>query len=255
MDPRVAARIPAPRKAKTIALVIVVRQIRRPFAFGFIGRPSCIAIEVDRGTRPSKLAPGQRGRQGQRAKIRTDRAVDMGLLDAAQHHHLPDTIALECVDELVELPDPDPDIALIASDICFQQGVASTVLFNDAERAASESAYLFRLRTERVDYVRRLCDGRALQILPDRKMRNSLIHIDEHLAKALRKPNTGWFIDTAIGWRDQFVAERPGTEIAFCRTYISSEDSILHLGNQISLAKLRDESAFVLAAVFGQAVS
>lgn len=150
---------------------------------------------------------------------------------------------------------PDPDIALIASDICFQQGVASTVLFNDAERAASESAYLFRLRTERVDYVRRLCDGRALQILPDRKMRNSLIHIDEHLAKALQKPNTGWFIDTAIGWRDQLVAERPGTEIAFCRTYISSEDSILHLGNQISLAKLRDESAFVLAAVFGQAVS
>lgn len=147
----------------------------------------------------------------------------------------------------------DPDIPSIVSDICFQHGVASTVLFNDSKRGKDEEAYLYRLRMERVGYVRRFCRERELSILANRKIRNSLTHIDEHLAKALRRPTTGWFIDAAIAARDQFTAAAHGITVAFCRTYISSEDMIIHLGNEIPLDKLRDEAIFVLAVVFGSA--
>jgi hypothetical protein len=90
-----------------------------------------------------------------------------------------------------------------------------------------------------------------VQVLSDRKIRNSLVHIDEKLAAALRAPKTGWFIDVAIGRRDQFSAAEHGIDIGFCRTYISSEDKILHLGNEISISDLRNEAVGILATVFG----
>jgi hypothetical protein len=108
------------------------------------------------------------------------------------------------------------------------------------------------LRIERYNYVKRLCDAANIQttILADKKVRNRLTHIDEHLVKALRKPNTGWLIDCAIAYRDQFTAPS-GVNVEFCRTFIVSEETIVHLDAEINVPRLHAEATSVLSAVFG----
>jgi hypothetical protein len=145
---------------------------------------------------------------------------------------------------------PHSDIPATLSDLCFQQGIASTILFNDGRRREGESTVAYKLRLDRVAYVRQRCSLIATAVLSNRKIRNSLTHIDEQLAKALTKENTGWFIDVAISRRDEFTPLKSGTQIAFCRTYIASEDVILHLGNEISLRSLRQEANDVLMAIW-----
>lgn len=143
-----------------------------------------------------------------------------------------------------------PEIPSTLSELAFHQGIASTILFNDSPKAHKENGATYKLRLERFSYVRRKCEGISTSVLSDRKIRNSLTHVDEHLAKALAQPKTGWIIDSAIGRRDQLTASQHGIEISFCRTYISAEDVLLHLGNEISVKNLRKEAVDVLMAVW-----
>ena len=108
---------------------------------------------------------------------------------------------------------PHPGIPAILTDLCNQQGIASTILFNDRPKTRQESDLAFALRKKRVEYVKYWSKQVPIKILSNRKMRNSLTHIDEHLADALAKPKTGWFIDVAIGKRDEFTAQQHGMEI------------------------------------------
>jgi hypothetical protein len=145
-----------------------------------------------------------------------------------------------------------PDIPSTLSDLGFQQGVASTILFNDGPKSARENSASYQLRLDRLAYVKRHCANISTTVLENRKIRNSLVHVDEYLARELAKaPNTGWMIDSAIGRRDQFTAP-PGISIGFCRMYIASEDVLLHLGNEISIAALRAEAKGVLSAIWGE---
>jgi hypothetical protein len=146
---------------------------------------------------------------------------------------------------------PHPDIPSTLSDLAFQQGLASTVLFNDGTKGQRESGAAYKLRLSRVVYVKQKCANITVSLLTNRKMRNSLTHIDEYLVREMARPNTGWLVDSAIGRRDQFAPQKPDIVVAFCRTYISSEDVLLHLGNEISLADLRNEANEVREAVFG----
>ena len=91
--------------------------------------------------------------------------------------------------------------------------------------------------------------GAPYSVLANRTIRNKLVHIDDHLAKAGKKPNTGYFIDMAVSHRNQFVAS-DGIEIGFCQSLIVSEEIILHVGSEISLRGLRHEAGAVLEAVF-----
>jgi hypothetical protein len=143
-----------------------------------------------------------------------------------------------------------PEIATTLSDVYFQQGTASTILFNDSPQAAKENAAAYKLRVGRVSYVKHLTANCPTAVLANRKVRNALVHVDEYLAKELRKENTGWAIDSAWPDRDAFVAP-PGISVAYCRCYIGSEDKILHLGHEISISALRMEASAVLGAVFG----
>ena len=142
----------------------------------------------------------------------------------------------------------DPRLGPLLSDLCNQQAVASTILFDDIERT-KENAAAKALRAERVAYVKLHSRGQNITVLNNKKVRNSLAHIDEYLASALRRQNTGWFIDVAIARRDQFVAPN-GILIGFCRCYIASEDVLLHLDNEISLSDLRREAVALLLSVF-----
>jgi hypothetical protein len=67
----------------------------------------------------------------------------------------------------------------------------------------------------------------------------------------MARPKTGWLVDAAIGRRDQFTAAHHGIKIAFCRTYIASEDVLVHFDNEISLAELRREANEVREAIYG----
>jgi hypothetical protein len=143
------------------------------------------------------------------------------------------------------------DLPTLLSDLCFQQGLASTILFNDSPKSARENRAAYAQRLARVAYVRRKCSRISTALLQDRQIRNSLTHIDEHLAKALSKENTGWFIDCAI--LDREATSNPhGLDVAFCRSYISSENVILHLGHEISLTALRQEASGVLTAIWSE---
>jgi hypothetical protein len=148
---------------------------------------------------------------------------------------------------------PAPEIPSVLSDLCYQAGLASTILFNDIKKGRRESEIAYRLRRERVDYVQKWCNTQYLNIsiLRNRDLRNALTHIDEHLADALAaEPNVGWFIDSAIASRREF-SPPDGIKMAFCRSYISDEDIIVHLGHEVTLRELANECAAVLAVVFG----
>jgi hypothetical protein len=147
---------------------------------------------------------------------------------------------------------PNPEIAPILSELCFHQGLASTILFDDSSKKQRESGTAFRLRKTRVEYVKGKCAALRLKVLTSRKIRNSMTHIDEYLADEMQRPKTGWMIDSAIGRRDQFTAKQHGIDVAYCRVFIASEDTLLHLGNEISLKQLREEATVVLATIWSQ---
>jgi hypothetical protein len=146
---------------------------------------------------------------------------------------------------------PHPEISSTLSDLAFQQGLASTILFNDAPRGQRESSAAYKLRLSRLAYVRQKCANIPISVLTNRQIRNSLVHIDEYLVREMAKPKTGWLVDSAIARRDQFTAAQHGIDVAFCRTYISSEDVLIHFDNEISLIELRREANEVREAIYG----
>ena len=145
------------------------------------------------------------------------------------------------------------DVSPILQDLCSQAGIASSILFNEGNRSRFESPLAYKLRIERVEYVKKLCDEQNFKpsTLTDRELRNSLIHIDERLADILTaEKNVGWFIDNVTSIRNSFEPIE-GIEIKHCRSYIHNENKILHLGNELDLTELREECLAVLAIVFG----
>jgi hypothetical protein len=146
-----------------------------------------------------------------------------------------------------------PDIPSALSDIAFQQGAASTILFNDSDqRGGREPVQAFDLRKLRNAYVQAQCGHLGLSILPDKDVRNKLTHMDEYLAVELERPDITWLIDIAIGRRDQFRPVNPRHSLGFCRSYIASEDIILHLGYEISLSGLEREAHMILHAMWNE---
>jgi hypothetical protein len=139
----------------------------------------------------------------------------------------------------------------IISDLCYQAGLASTILFNKAKKGFKESDTSFQLREQRVKYVDSFCDdqGVTVKTLKDREVRNALTHIDERLADILtEKEGVGWFVDVVIdpnGWET-----KDDLEIKFCRCYDLVNKKILHLGYELDVRKLLDECLAVLAVVF-----
>lgn len=145
-----------------------------------------------------------------------------------------------------------PDIPKTLTEICIHQGIASSIMFNNSERLFNENAAAYKLRMERFEYVKSLCDRASISvsILTNRKIRNHLVHVDTHLEKALRRPKTGWIVDSAIASRDQFSPPL-GLQMGYCRTFVACEEVILHLDNEISVRHLRNEAGQVLSCVFG----
>ncbi len=144
-------------------------------------------------------------------------------------------------------------IAPILSDLCTQAGIASTILFHQGAKGRHESDIAFKLRLERIKYVDKYCnDNNFIPItLKNREVRNSLTHIDEKLSDFLTlNSNIGWFIDTAMNYRNEFVAPM-GISVKYCRCFIISENKILHLDQELDVAKLRYECIVLLAIIFG----
>ena len=147
----------------------------------------------------------------------------------------------------------DRGIAPILSDLCAQAGIAATILFHKGPKGRLESDVAYNLRKQRIQYIEKFCTEQSFfpQTLTNREVRNSLTHIDERLADILTKDsNVGWFIDTAINKRDEFVAPKD-ILIKFCRCYIISENKILHLDQELDIEKLRQECIVLLAIIFG----
>lgn len=146
-----------------------------------------------------------------------------------------------------------PDIPPTVSNLCYQAGLASTILFEDGDQGHFESDRAYKLRQKRVKYVNEFCSSQGVEpsLLLDREVRNSLTHIDERLADILTEEGgVGWFIDAAVRRRDEFEAPKE-VEVRFCRSYVIEEDRILHLGQELDLGELRRECVAVLAVVFG----
>jgi hypothetical protein len=145
------------------------------------------------------------------------------------------------------------NIAPILQDLCSQAGIATSTLFNNGNKSRFESDLAYKLRVERIAYVKKLCDEQNFkpETLTDREIRNSLIHIDERLADILTNEKyVGWFIDHVASIRNSFEPIE-GITIKYCRSYIHNENKILHLGNELDLTLLRQECLAILAIVFG----
>jgi hypothetical protein len=136
--------------------------------------------------------------------------------------------------------------------IVFQQALAATILFRDEPRGKGEKPKVFAVRKERAAYIAARCKGLSLHTLKNKKVRNSITHIDEYLAKELDVEGTGWFIDEVVSNREFLKAASPTPNVAFCRCYIASEDKLLNFGNEIILSDLKNEALQVLHAVWGE---
>lgn len=147
----------------------------------------------------------------------------------------------------------DSGIAPILSDLCAQAGIAATILFHKGPKGRLESEVAYNLRIERIQYIEKFCAKQSFipQTLTNREVRNSLTHIDERLADILTKnSNVGWFIDSALNKRDEFIAPN-NISIKFCRCYVISENKILHLDQELDIEILRHECLVLLAIIFG----
>ena len=145
-----------------------------------------------------------------------------------------------------------PEIPSILSDLCYQAGLASTILFNDNQKGKMESEVAYNLRLERIQYMSEICAkiDLSLVILRDRDLRNSLTHIDEHIADILTSSqNAGWFIDVAVKSKKEWVAPE-GISINYIRSYIIEDDVIIHLGKELPVSVLREECVNLLQKVF-----
>jgi hypothetical protein len=136
--------------------------------------------------------------------------------------------------------------------IVIQQALAATILFRDEDRGKNEKPKAFAIRKERADYIGKKCTGLALDTLKNKKIRNSITHIDEYLAKELDVEQTGWFIDDVVSNREFLVSGSPTPNIAFCRCYVAGEDKLLNFGNEIVLSDLKNEALQVLHAVWAE---
>ena len=145
-----------------------------------------------------------------------------------------------------------PEIPSTLSDLCYQAGLASTILFNDNPKGKMESEVAYNLRLERVQYISEICAKIDLSpvVLRDRDIRNSLTHIDEHIADILTSSqNAGWFIDVAVISKKEWVAPE-GISINYIRSYIIEDDVIIHLGKELPVSVLREECVNLLQKVF-----
>lgn len=146
-----------------------------------------------------------------------------------------------------------PEMSSVLSDLCYQAGLASTILFADGARGRNESPNAFALRKERVRYVKSFVENISFKLrhLPDRDLRNSLTHIDERLGDWLTKrPGVGWLIDSAI-WNHLELKQPEPIEVAYCRCYFMETREIAHLAHRVSVELLSAECQYVLAVVFG----
>ena len=139
----------------------------------------------------------------------------------------------------------------VISDLCYQAGIASTILLDNA-KVKQESKVAHQLRMDRIAYVQALCESQKIKIvlLRDRRIRNTLTHIDERLADILtEKKNAKWFIDVTID-PSEWQTVKP-FEDNYCRCYDFINKKILHLGLELDILKLYYECLALLAAVFG----
>jgi hypothetical protein len=139
----------------------------------------------------------------------------------------------------------------VISDLCYQAGIASTILLDNA-KVKQESKVAHQLRMDRIAYVQALCESQKIKIvlLRDRRIRNALTHIDERLADILtEKKNAKWFIDVTID-PSEWQTVKP-FEDNYCRCYDFINKKILHLGLELDILKLYYECLALLAAVFG----
>ncbi|EPR20468.1 hypothetical protein L905_05250 [Agrobacterium sp. TS43] len=146
----------------------------------------------------------------------------------------------------------DPQIADMLHVITHHHGLAASILLNTTPRGNKETKTIYDARIRRHQYIQSRLGGVQFPTLQNRKLRNILTHMEDHLAQELQRPNTAWAIDMAILSEDQFVIEkRPGTLIEYCRTYVARTNTIRHLGYTISLTDLREEASKFLYMVWG----
>lgn len=167
----------------------------------------------------------------------------------------------EAVDHLYETRPPptalggggeisaNPEIPRLLVSICSAASSAQLLLFDKGKKRESESAAVYHSRVARVAKVDGYCAGVDIIELRNRAVRNRIEHIDEHLTKVLiGDPAAVFLTNIALSNRGLFVVG-PGINLHCCRAYFSFEDVIEHLGAELHIGRLRQETGQVLAAL------
>lgn len=149
-------------------------------------------------------------------------------------------------------PPISSEIHKTIKEIFFHQSIVSTIMFNRNAKGDNESEFNYNMRIERASYAEKYLDDVKLRILTNKSLRHKLAHTDESIDIAVQSEGAYWFVDRCVGVRDEFIVpEGRGTSVGFCRCYVVSENTIVHLGEEMNLAALREEVRIVLARVFG----
>jgi hypothetical protein len=138
----------------------------------------------------------------------------------------------------------DPRIPLLLHDLCSQLGQACQLIFDTGPNRGKELPADGEARRERAAFVRNACSGIDIGSLTDRRARNLLVHIDEHLLKQGRAHKGDWLVDMAISSRALMTT--PDGGFAYCRVYVSDEDKLYHLGSELNLAAVEMAAIKVL---------
>lgn len=132
--------------------------------------------------------------------------------------------------------------------ICSSAATAYQVLFDKGTRRSSESPAMYNARLARVSLVEQQCGTLQIVELRNLQVRRRIVHIDEHLTKALlTDPDSAFLINLAVSNRD-LIAPEEGATLLHCRVYFSAEDLILHLGAELHVGRLHAEATAVLDA-------
>lgn len=138
----------------------------------------------------------------------------------------------------------------LMTDICANTGMASTCLFDDTPRLNSrEKPKAAQRRRARAGFLLELCQEARLDSLRDRAVRNRLMHADEHFARlAAVRPMLN---SCVLGDRHMISAADPSSPLLYDRVLILSENTMLHLDQELRLSPLLSSCKHALDAIEG----
>ncbi len=144
---------------------------------------------------------------------------------------------------------PKGEIRPLLISTCVYIGAAWKALFDDG--ANEQKKWLKIEKKKRQSSVIKQLEGIDYEPLSGSVIRNKVVHIEDHILVSARKnPEASWLVDIGLSHREAVLPEH-GHAMNYCRVFIFSEGTILHLGSELNLYEYRKTAKLVVERLSG----